>query len=75
MEWQTGMPKISTESTQLSFLTTDGIVNCTFRPMLTPEQYGELYALMKLESLSHEALGARLAEMASRWGTSFYINP
>lgn len=69
------MQRTSTESTQLSFLTTDGIVTCTFRPMLNPEQYGELYALMKLESLSHEKLGFRLGEMASRWGISFFINP
>ena len=53
--------------TRLSLLTTGRIVTCTFRPMLSPEQYSELLEMVRFESLSEHRMGGRLAELARRW--------
>ena len=60
--------------TRLSLLTTGRIVNCTFRPMLSPEQYSQLVDMVRYESLSEHRMGMRLAELAKGWQVDLTIH-
>ena len=68
------MVEESENTTQLSLLTSGRIVNCTFRPMLSPEQYSALVDMVRYESLSETQMGMRLAELAKHWQVDLTIH-
>ena len=65
---------MSKTSTQLSFITSEGTVTCTFEPVLAPDHYSELFELMKSERMKEQELCALLVRMAGAWNVKIVID-